>query len=402
MTLPLVLISLCGLAFAAAAGVYWQIRRRHMDRWIVPYILQTPKRRRPRQGPVHLLLCIADHFEPKQGDLRPGAGRAALERWLDEYPKKFGNFRDSDGFAPRHTFFYPEEEYEAEYLDGLMNLCRQGFGEVEIHLHHDNDTADGLRRKLVGFRDLLAQRHGLLSRDRRTGEIRYGFIHGNWALDNSLPDGRWCGVNNELDILRETGCYADFTLPSAPSPAQTRKINSIYYAVDDPARPKSHDRGVDLGTGPEPTGALMLIQGPLVLDWRRRSRGFMPRIENGTLQLGQPPDMHRLDSWLRARVQVRTQPSWFFVKLHAHGMKPSNTSMMLGEPMQAFHEALARRAAENADFRFHYVTARETYNLARAGQTDWTRTVLEARDFQLVDGLGSVAQRRGASAAMSV
>ncbi|MEJ7636728.1 MAG: hypothetical protein WKF75_01760 [Singulisphaera sp.] len=50
-------------------------------------------------------------------------------------------------------------------------------------------------------------------------------------------------VNNEIDVLRETGCYADFTLPSAPSPTQTRQINSIYYASDDPRRPKSHDRG---------------------------------------------------------------------------------------------------------------------------------------------------------------
>ena len=72
----------------------------------------------------------------------------------------------------------------------------------------------------------MAERHGLLSRDRYTGEVGYGFIHGNWALDNSRPDGRMCGVDNELDVLRETGCYADFTLPSAPSPTQTRKINS--------------------------------------------------------------------------------------------------------------------------------------------------------------------------------
>ena len=42
---------------------------------------------------------------------------------------------------------------------------------------------------------------------------------------------------------RETGCYADFTLPAAPSPAQTRIVNTIYWAKDDPTRPKSHDTG---------------------------------------------------------------------------------------------------------------------------------------------------------------
>ena len=43
-------------------------------------------------------------------------------------------------------------------------------------------------------------------------------------------------VNNELEILRDTGCYADFTMPSAPHPTQTWKINSIYSASDRPGR----------------------------------------------------------------------------------------------------------------------------------------------------------------------
>lgn len=378
-----ILLVLLALLVAAAAFVWLKLRGRGLDRWIVSYAAQTARRWRKHSGPIHVLLCIADHFEPKQGDLSPGAGRAALEHWLAEYPKAFASFRDSDGLPPRHTYFYPEEEYEADYLDGLADLCRRSFGEVEIHLHHDHDTADGLRRKLIAFRDLLAERHGLLARDRCTGAVAYGFIHGNWALDNSLPDGRWCGVNNELDILRETGCYADFTLPSAPSPAQTRKINSIYYAVDDPTRPKSHDWGVDVGTGAAPERGLMLIQGPLVLDWRRSWRLF-PRIENSCIQRGQEPDMRRLGAWLKARVQVPNRPEWFFVKLHAHGLKPANTPVLLGEPMQAFHRALAKRAAQDANFHFHYVTAREMYNLARAAESGWIGSVADARDSQFL------------------
>src|SRR5439155_815789 len=148
--------------------------------------------------------------------------------------------------------------------DALAGLCRAGYGEVEIHLHHDNDTAANLRRTLLNFKATLHEQHGLLGRDRRTNEVAYGFIHGNWALDNARSDGRWCGVNNELDVLRETGCYADFTLPSAPSPTQTHKINSIYYACDDPLRPLSHNTGRDVGTGAAPDKALLLIQGPLL------------------------------------------------------------------------------------------------------------------------------------------
>jgi hypothetical protein len=306
-----------------------------------------------------------------------------VERWLTDYPRLFGDFRDSDGRPPRHSFFFPQEEYEADHLDALASLCRDGFGEVEVHLHHDNDTAEGLRRKLLSFKETLARRHGLLATDRTTGEVVYGFIHGNWALDNSRPDGRCCGVNNELDVLRETGCYADFTLPSAPSPTQTRKINSIYYAVDDPHRPKSHDTGVDVGCGRPPEQALMMIQGPLLLNCESRKWGLLPRLENGCLQGTQAPTLARLNLWLKARVQVPTRPDWFFVKLYTHGAHEPNMPVLLGEPMVRFHQELVRRAAEDRHFHFHYVTAREMYNLACAAEVGWERSVEEARDFRL-------------------
>ncbi len=307
-----------------------------------------------------------------------------IERWSRDYPSHLGGFRDSDGRPPRHTFFYPIDEYEPELLDALGDFCRTGYGEVEVHLHHKDDTDAGLRATLLDFKDVLVRRHGLLPRDRETGAYMYGFVHGDWALDNSRPDGRWCGVNNELDVLRETGCYADFTLPSAPSPTQTRKINSIYYARDDPQRPKSHDSGVDVGAGPAPPGALMLIQGPLLLDWRRRKWGLAPSLENACLQANQPPSLERLDLWLRARVQVPTRPDWFFVKLHAHGAPEFDDDVLFGPTMVRFHQSLARRAEQDADFHYHYLTAREMYNLARAAEAGWTGTVAEARDFRLV------------------
>ncbi|HMB96700.1 MAG TPA: hypothetical protein VKK61_11725, partial [Tepidisphaeraceae bacterium] len=211
------------------------------------------------------------------------------------------------------------------------------------------------------YKQLLSSRHGLLSRRRGDGEIVYGFIHGNWALANSHPAGRFCGVDNELDVLRETGCYADFTFPSAPDATQPGKINSIYYEQ-----------------------SLLLIQGPLLLDWQNRKWGIAPRIENGCLQSGQLPTATRLDLWLRARIQIPTRPDWFFVKLYTHGAVERNERMLLGEPMLRFHEALVRRAEQNRNFHFHYVTARQMYNLVRAAEANWTGSVEQARDFEIV------------------
>lgn len=380
-----------GVGIAAGAGLglcgaaAWGLRRKGLDRWLGSYLIQARKRRPSRpDGPVHLLLCIADHFEPHNGGASDAEARARMGRWESDYPRLFGGFRDSDGRPPRHTFFYPMEQYDRGEVESLAGLCRAGFGEVEVHLHHDHDTAEGLRARLLAYKELLAGRHGLLARDRKTGAVAYAFVHGNWALDNSGPGGRWCGVDNELEVLRQTGCYVDMTLPAAPEASQTRKINSIYYARGAPGRRHGHNRGTDIGAGPPPGDVLMLIQGPLLLDWQRRKWGLMPRIENGCLQAGQPPRPSRIDLWMKARVQVPARPDWFFIKLHTHGAKGVNLPEVLGEPMVRFHEALAERSRRDPNFHFHYVTAREMYNLAKAAEAGWQGPVAPARDYSLI------------------
>ena len=398
---PLALLMLTVVA-AFSLGAYWiiwLIRRRGLQRWLPAYAFTRFRRRRLRRGqPVHLLLCIADHFEPKHAAATAGAPAARVRSWVENYPQFFGGFRDSSGRPPRHTFFYPMEKYERADIEALASLCHAGFGEVEIHLHHEGDTAQTLQQRLLEYKALLGGRHGLLARHAQTGALAYGFVHGDWALDNSHPKGRRCGVNNELSVLHETGCYADFTLPAAPEPQQTRKINSIYYAVGAPGRAKSHDTGTDVGAGLAPANGLMIIQGPLVLDWTRRKWGVLPRIENACIQWNQPATVARIPQWLRARVQVAKRPDWFFVKLHTHGAPEWNQKVLLGEPMVKFHQALATLREENPDFHFHYVTAREMYNLARAAEMGWQGSVAEVLDYELVwNGASSAAQREQAA-----
>jgi hypothetical protein len=382
-----------GLAAPLLIGVLlgaWHIRRRHMHRWLPAYLRTARRRRLPRPDEdVHVLICIADHYEPRADGADHARALRRVQAWVNEYPRQLGRFRDSDGRPPRHTFFFPIEEYEPEYLDLLGELCRAGYGEIEIHLHHDRDTADNLRRELLTFKDTLAHRHGLLARHRDSGEIAYGFIHGNWALCNALGDGRHCGVDNELDILRETGCYADFTYPSAPHVTQPPIINALYYTCDRPGQARSHEVGWPVGTCAPPPRSLLLVQGPLVLDWRQRKLGVLPGTENGCLQASQPPDIRRLPSWLRARVQVPSRPDWFFIKLHAHGAEEKAHDALLGAPMVRFHEELARLARANRRFHFHYVTAREMVNLVKAAEAGFAGTVDEARDYLLVSNLSS-------------
>ena len=317
--------------------------------------------RRP-SGATHLFLCIADHFEPDWQGASANLQRDRVARWVDAFPRSVVDFSDDRGRPPQHTFFYPAEAYQAVQIEQLTRLTRGGFGDIEVHLHHDNDTAERLRQFLHQYVALLHDRHGLLSKD-PLGRVRYGFIHGNWALDNSHPDGRWCGVNNELTILRETGCYADFTMPAAPHAAQTRTINSIYYAVDDPQRSKSHDRGTAARVGVRPPrDGLLMIQGPLLIGRREPGRGWKPRLENGDLSSSFPPSSQRLCAWQRARVGVLGKPEWLFIKLHTHGAQEANAAVLLGEPMREMHRGLRRLSSQGGPAYF-YVTAREMAQL---------------------------------------
>jgi len=354
---------------------------RAFDIWL-PAWRRREKYNQHTLGTRHVMLAICDHFEPFHGAEKPAA-LSRVATWQREFPQLAADFRDADGIGPRHTFFYPIEQYDADVVQNIASLCAGTGSETEVHLHHENDTAENLQHTLEQGLERLSG-HGLLSRDDR-GALRYGFIHGNWALDNSHPHGRHCGVCNELRVLRRTGCYADFTLPSAPERTQTRIINSVYYARGTD-RPKSHDRGrrvhADRELQTRNDDELLLVQGPLALNWRRKKFGFLPRVENGDLTAANPPTIERLRLWLECQVAVEGRPNWVFVKLHTHGAKPENTGILLGEPMRAFHAALAKLAEEDHSLRFHYVTARELVNILHAAEAGHSGNPGQFRDFR--------------------
>lgn len=358
---------------------------RNLHRWIVPYAigeLRRSLRKRARDG-LHVMFCVADHFEPYTGGASPEQAEKRLRRWTDSLPGLAQGIVGSDGRPYRHTFFYPREQYSRTLLSRLAETCRTGLAEVEIHIHHDRAASEEFRADMLHFKRFLREGHGLLSADRNTGEVQYAFIHGNWALDNARPDGRFCGVNNELIILKETGCYADFTLPSAPSITQTAKINSIYYAKDHPRKPMSHNTGTDVCAGRSRSGDLLLVQGPLTLDWQARKNGFLPGIENAEIGGGRPPTIRRFDLWKRQHISVAGCPQWVFIKVHCHGALEKNADMFFRGEMRNFLEELTRHARQTG-LHLHFVTAREMYNIVRAAEAGGNGDPDRYRDYVLI------------------
>ena len=367
------------LAVLALAAL--EVRRKNMHIWLAAYLRQS----KPAHGagPVHVMFMFVDHYEPKWRNPSYETEVARVKAWSERYPALAARHQDADGVHPQHTFFYPEEEYRPEHLSAVEKMCMDGYGEIEVHLHHDNDTEAGLREKIESFVKILSERHGALSVDPATGKLAFGFIHGNWALDNSRRDGRWCGVNNELQVLADLGCYADFTLPSAPSDTQTAKINRIYYAVDDPHCGKSHDHGVEAQVGTVPKADLLIVQGPLALNWKRRKWGVLPRLENADVRLSSQPTSDRVDLWVQQHIHVKGRPDWLFVKVHTHGTQEPDMETLLGEPMDKMFSYLEKAYNDGKKYQLHYVTSREAYNIIKAAEAGKSGNPNAYRDFVL-------------------
>lgn len=320
----------------------------------------------------HLIIMVANHFEPSwtpKGMLLDWPQQLSrLEDWCKLARSTGRAVLDHDGTPFRHTNFYPAEQYHAPILERMAELQAEGLGEVEIHLHHGverPDTPQGLRNALVEFRDVLAEKHRCLSRMDGVGTPMYGFVHGNWALANSAG-GRFCGVDEEMQILAETGCYADFTLPSAPDQSQVPKINAIYQCGNPLNQRVPHRSGPNLREGLTPR-LPVIFTGPLVFNWQRRIHGLpVPRLDDGGLAANYPLNIARFVRWRDANISVEGKPEWIFIKLYSHGFFDFDQSIMIGSQMLSFLEDVMKLSEQGGQFKVHFASAREFFNIALA------------------------------------
>ena len=296
---------------------------RNAELWLPGYVRDRARRLLDRSSPKRLWVAITDHYEPMGGKVSRATAVERVERWQRMWPGIAERApRDGAGQRPCYSFFYPQEEYVPELLEPLAEMTREGIGDVDVHLHHDHETAEGFRAKVTEFCRRLRDDHGLLRE--HGGRTVFGFIHGNWALDNSRPDGRWCGLTGEIGLLRELGCYADFTMPSCPSPTQGRMVNQIYWTTGPLDRPRSFDQGVEARPGGGEQGAMLMITGPLGLRFGGR---LAPRIETGELAAYDPPTRDRVERWMALAPRVGEDA---FLKLYTHGAREDNAAALLG------------------------------------------------------------------------
>lgn len=332
---------------------------RHADIWLLPYLKDRMRKSTRPKKLKRAWVAITDHYEPLGMGASVETALSRVGRWRDAWPRiADGAPRDAAGQRPQYSFFYPQEEYRRDLLDGIAEMVSLGVGDVEVHLHHHNEQPDSFIRKVTEYCRRLTNDHGLLRQ--LEGRTVFGFIHGNWALDNSRPDGKWCGLNGEIALLSDLGCYADFTMPSLPSATQSRIVNQIYWCTNNPDnRPRSFDQGIEAIVGGGRQGDLLMITGPLGLRFGGR---LIPRLETGEIAGYDLPTPSRVRQWFDLAPTIGDD---LFLKLYTHGASERNREPLLKEGLRN----LFRWVAEEADQRgieIRWATAWQMYQAADA------------------------------------
>lgn len=366
---------------------------KHALPWLVryPFVRANSFLRADSSVKKHIIITVANHFEPSW---KPGGGHHSLDvqrRRLDDWHEQARAIgeavKDADGTRFRHTNFFPAEQYDYEILEHLAAMQRENLGEVEVHLHHGveaPDTSENLRKSLIEFRDCLAEQHKCLSRAKPSGKPMYAFVHGNLALANSYG-GRFCGVDDEMRILQETGCYADMTLPNAPVQTQVPVLNKIYECglpLDERAPHRTGKNVRAFGNQPQ---LPLIFTGPLVFNWTKRYKGILPvpRIDDGALTAAQPLDAARLRRWTDADITVKNRPEWVFVKLYCHGFFDRDQSACIGEDARRFFSEAVECGEKSGAYRIHFAAAREAFNMVAAAIDGRQGTPNDFRDYRL-------------------
>lgn len=323
-------------------------------------------------GPTHIFFLFVDHFEPDRDAAR-------VRAWARRYAALAARHHDSAGRVPQHTFFYPIEQDDPAVMGALADMAASGLGEVEVHFHHDYDTASVFRGKLD--RAIRASRpYGFFQTV--DGATHFAFVHGNWGLDNSNGP-MMCGVDAELRLLHELGCFADYTFPSVFEDSQPPFVNAIYAARDD-AEPKSYRRRLPLSAVARGAADLVIFQGPLVFAPSTYATRLFVDLDDGDIHPSGPAAPFRVDRWVRANIHVPERPDWVFVKVFAHGItSPEDEDVVLGPTFDNVLTYLERQYNDGQRYVLHYVTAREAYNLVRAATDGRTGDPQESVDYAI-------------------
>jgi hypothetical protein len=344
------------------------LARRRGPTWLASYVRQQLRNARVEPGSdCHIIFTFVDHFEPSRA-----LGERGVElvgEWCRKNAEISSEVTDDDGIHPQHTWFYRYDYPSFECLRQIARSSFEGFGEIEFHLHHGNDTPETFKQTIEAGKRWFASAGAMSAVG--SGTAQFAYIAGNWSLANGQGDPSKSGVNDEIRLLRDAQCYADFTFPAFGERSQPRQVNSLYYATQSD-RIRCYDTGPEVIAGGRGEGDLLIFQGPLFLDFRNGLVDYAA-VENYA-----PYFAGRFHNWINAGVRVTGRPNWTFIKVHTHGMQSADTVVGSSAALM-YREAI--EIAHKRGYKVHFASAREAYNIVKAAEAGRSGDPGEYRDF---------------------
>ena len=127
----------------------------------------------------------------------------------------------------------------------------------------------------------------------------------------------------------------------------------------------------------------MMVNGPLMLNWKKLKKGIFPQIENSDVRKGMEPTKDRVDLWVEANVHVKGKPNWIFIKVHTHGTQERDMDVLLGKPVDDMFSYLEAKYNDGERHQLHYVNSREMYNMIKAAEANESGSPHQFRDYIL-------------------
>jgi hypothetical protein len=89
----------------------------------------------------------------------------------------------------------------------------------------------------------------------------------------------------------------------------------------------------------------------------------------------------RHPQWVETGIHVEGRPEWIFVKVHTHGTQERDMDTLLGPAMGKAFSHLETQYNDGKNWKLHYVSAREMYNIAKAAEAGKTGDPNAYRDY---------------------
>ena len=95
-------------------------------KWAISYLINSLKK---KDKPIHILFCLADHYEPGTGKVNKQVEKERVTELLLKYPKLADQHKDYFGNHPKRTWFFPPHYHRYSNLKHLVSLCENGYGD---------------------------------------------------------------------------------------------------------------------------------------------------------------------------------------------------------------------------------------------------------------------------------